>query len=127
MKALLCLVAAAALIVPATAFAEESKPFAQFVLTYRVNLGDAGTMPPGRYSTHLDARGNILVFDAEGEKLLHTLKPFMVDQFSRSAPDLRAVVEEGPGRPTYIRVYEGRRAAYFREFDVMEPSCVTCE
>ena len=105
-------------LVGAAAPSAEEKPIptAPFTLTYRARLPDGEIVPPGRYSGRLDEQGNILVFDAEGEGLLYTLKPFMVDRLSRPVADLRVAVEEGPGRPTYIRVYAGRRAAYFREF-----------
>jgi len=65
----------------------------------------------------------VRLFDAEGEDLLYTLKPFMVDRLSRPVADVRVVVEEGPSRPTYVRVYAGRRAAYFREFQDAPSGC----
>lgn len=109
-------------------FAEEgSVTTAPFTLTYRVILQDGAAIGPGRYSAALDDRGSILVFDAAGEQLLRTLKPFMVQQLSRPVENLSVVVEEGPGRPTYIRVYHQRRASHFREFEITDLSGGCCE
>lgn len=120
-----CLLTSALIVVAAAVpFAEEKPvPKAPFTLAYRARLANGGAVPPGRYSARLDGPGNILVFDAEGEDLLYTLKPFMVDRLSRPVADVRVVVEEGPGRPTYVRVYAGRRAAYFREFQDAPSGC----
>ncbi len=106
---------------------EGSISSAPFTLTYRALLADGRIIPPGNYSAALDEQANIIVFDAAGERHLYTLRPFMVDRLSRHVDGLRVVVEEGPGRPTYIRVYLGRRGAYFREFELADSSCGCCD